>query len=136
MDIWNEVNDGTKPKITSGSCSGAKMAQLRDEQLKQGDPKDERTSPIGKPQLAVLTIGGNDVLFSSVVNDCIYRADFTKKMKGCDERLAEVNGIMDKPEFKRELMDTYADILKAGRDAQGADPAESFQIYVGKLVHA
>lgn len=87
----------------------------------------------------MLTISGNDVLFTKAVNDCIFRFDFPWNMKGCDERLAEVEGILDSPGFKKEVMDTYALIIKAGRDAggnrKGADPPESFQAFVGKLFH-
>jgi hypothetical protein len=53
-------------------------------------------------------------------------------MLGCDQRLAQAEGIVASPEFKRELMTTYASVIKAGRDAKGSDPPEAFQAFVGK----
>lgn len=132
---WNQINDNTKPKLTFGACSGAVMKKLRDTQLKQGDPVKAEETPIGHPQLAVLTISGNDVLFGKAINDCILRIGWG--LKSCDQRLAEIDGILNKPEFKQEIMDTYAAIIAAGREAgkkegAGANPPESFQAFVGE----
>jgi hypothetical protein len=56
------------PSLTFGACSGAKMANITAQQLNQGDPDPNAQYPnIGKPQIAVLTITGNDVGFSKYV---------------------------------------------------------------------
>lgn len=111
------------------------MKDLREKQLKQGEPSDSDREevPIGHPQLAVLTISGNDLLFKEIVNDCIFRfpgIDYDK-MKSCDQRVDQVQSMIDSPDFKKQLMETYAAVIKAGRDAGGADPPEAFQAFVG-----
>jgi hypothetical protein len=111
------------------------MKDLREKQLKQGDPVDTEKNdytPIGKPQIAVLTISGNDVLFSKVINDCVYRLWILGKMKGCDQRLREVEGMIDSTNFKNDILNTYLSIVAAGRCAGGANPMASFQVFVGK----
>lgn len=134
-DDWNVINDNTKPKLTFGACSGEVMKDMREKQLKQGEPsdKDREYVPIGHPQLAVMTISGNDLLFGDVVNDCIFRFPGMDhdKMKSCDQRVDEVQAKIDSSDFKKELMETYAAVIKAGRDAGGAQPPEAFQAFVG-----
>lgn len=64
-----------------GPCSGNVMVDVRENMLEQGDAKDTSQmgihdwpyTPIGKPQIAVMTISGNDVKFSGIVNDCVFR---------------------------------------------------------------
>jgi hypothetical protein len=53
-------------------------------------------------------------------------------MLSCDQRLAEAGGIVASIEFKKEIMSTYASVIKAGRDAKGSDAPEAFQAYLGK----
>ena len=63
-DEWLEMNGDTVPVLTFGACSGAKMDDLIQNQLKQGDPNANlEYTKIGKPQIAVLTISGNDLGF-------------------------------------------------------------------------
>jgi len=49
--------------LTFGSCTGATMQDVINEQLKQGDPTHYEYTPIGNPQLATLSAGGNDLGF-------------------------------------------------------------------------
>jgi hypothetical protein len=137
-DEWKDYGkDGKKPWLTFGPCSGNVMVDVREKMLEQGDAKNTRWmeetewpyTPIGKPQIAVMTIAGNDVKFSGIVNDCVIR--YKPKM-GCDQRLASSKAILASPEFKQELRFTYAKVIAAGRQAGGADPPESFQLYGGK----
>lgn len=137
-DEWKDFGkDGQKPSLTFGPCSGNVMVDVRENMLEQGDAKDTSQmgihdwpyTPIGKPQIAVMTISGNDVKFSGIVNDCVFR--YWPKM-GCDQRLADSKRILESPEFKQELRLTYAKVIGAGRQAGGADPPESFQLYAGK----
>ena len=134
---WNEINDGKRPDLTFGACSGNVMKDLREKQLQQGDPVDtgkNMFTPIGKPQIAVLTISGNDAEFSNLINDCIFRLFLLGKMLSCNQRMERVEGIIASPQFKQEIMSTYAAVIKAGRDAKGAEPPEAFQAYVGKYM--
>jgi hypothetical protein len=49
--------------LTFGSCTGAKMQDITNKQLQQGDPTHYEYTPIGKPQIATLSAGGNDLGF-------------------------------------------------------------------------
>lgn len=61
---WQDFN-GDQPTLTFGACNGAKTTDLIQKQLQQGNPNPNLPYPsIGKPQIAVVTIGGNDVGFS------------------------------------------------------------------------
>lgn len=65
LDAWGDLNGGSRPGLTFGACTGAETFDMIDHQLKQGDPDGgAQYTPIGKPQLAVMTIGGNDLGFS------------------------------------------------------------------------
>lgn len=138
MDEWSELGkDGKKPSLTFGPCSGNVMVDVREKMLEQGDAKDTKRmgpgmwpyTPIGKPQIAVMTISGNDINFSGIVNDCVFR--YWPKMS-CEKRLEDSANILRSPEFKQELRLTYAKVIAAGRKAGGADPPESFQVYGGE----
>lgn len=69
-DHWAFVNHGdrTLPRFSFHAYTGDKSLKLIDQQLKQGEYKDDknlpRNQPFGKPQVAVLTIGGNDARLS------------------------------------------------------------------------
>lgn len=72
---WDIFNGG-QPSLVFGACSGAKMADLVTRQLKQGNPKTKsQYTSIGKPQIAVMTIGGNDANFFGYVP---YAAKFSQ----------------------------------------------------------
>lgn len=63
-DTWNEINGNHKPLLHHGACTRAKMDDLIDKQLKPGeDNHNVHHRFFGKPQLAVLTIAGNDADF-------------------------------------------------------------------------
>lgn len=49
--------------LTFGSCTGALMQDVTDRQLTQGEPTHYEYTPIGKPQIATLSAGGNDLGF-------------------------------------------------------------------------
>ena len=48
-------------KLNFGACSGKKMKDVRDNQIK--DKPAQGYVAFGKPQIAVMTIGGNDISF-------------------------------------------------------------------------
>jgi hypothetical protein len=69
-DNWAFINDGdeTLPRFSFHAYIGDTGQELITQQLTQGDYKDDknlpRGQPFGKPQVAVLTIGGNDATLS------------------------------------------------------------------------
>lgn len=70
-DNWDFINgDDTLPRFTFPAYTGDKTDDLVIKQLTKGDYKDgnmnlPRGQPFGKPQLAVMTIGGNDAGLST-----------------------------------------------------------------------
>lgn len=66
MDHWKFVNHGdqTLPRFSFHAFTGDTTVELSTQQLNQGEYKDDlgqpRGQPFGKPQVAVMTIGGND----------------------------------------------------------------------------
>jgi lysophospholipase L1-like esterase len=68
-DNWGFINGDTHlPQFSFHAYTGDTTKELVKEQLKQGDFRDEidkgRGQQFGKPQLATLTIGGNDALLA------------------------------------------------------------------------
>jgi lysophospholipase L1-like esterase len=60
---WNDFNGG-QPDLVFGACAGAKMGGLVERQLEQGKPDGGREyTRIGKPEIGVMMIGGNDAGF-------------------------------------------------------------------------
>ena len=71
-DGWDFVNgDGDPPRFSFSAYTGDTTVELVSQQLAQGDWKqtnpDLPRHPFGKPQLAVVTIGGNDAKFGECV---------------------------------------------------------------------
>jgi hypothetical protein len=70
-ESWAAINNGddTLPWLSFHAYTGDLSMDLVKNQLRQGDHKDDKTLPrgqaFGKPQLAVLTIGGNDAKLSA-----------------------------------------------------------------------
>lgn len=69
-DSWATINDedDTLPRFSFHAYTGDLSMDLVKKQLTQGDYRDDknlpRTQKFGKPQLAVVTIGGNDAKLS------------------------------------------------------------------------
>jgi hypothetical protein len=65
-ESWAAINNGddTLPRLSFHAYTGDLSMDLVNKQLQQGEYKDDkmlpRTQHFGKPQLAVVTIGGND----------------------------------------------------------------------------
>ncbi|KAF2166923.1 hypothetical protein M409DRAFT_22975 [Zasmidium cellare ATCC 36951] len=108
------------------------MQQLTDDQLKQGDPNPNlEYTAVGRPQISIMTISGNDVGFSTVINNCVIQL---LSVVDCDTTLANVASQIDSQGFQNSLIDTFTHVLAAGRQAEGATPPESFQVYVAGYV--
>jgi hypothetical protein len=69
-DNWEFINgDNTLPRFSFPAYTGDTTVELVKEQLTRGDFKENnanlpRAQPFGKPQLAVVSIGGNDAHLS------------------------------------------------------------------------
>lgn len=68
MRDWSDFNVN-QPRLTFGACAGAKTFDVIGKQLRQGDPQNVELTPIGKPQIGVMTVGGNNVEFSKYVTN-------------------------------------------------------------------
>jgi hypothetical protein len=69
-DNWGFVNnDETLPRFSFHAYTGDKVQDMVAHQLKQSDYREgddpPRDGPFGKPQLAAVTIGGNDAMLST-----------------------------------------------------------------------
>jgi hypothetical protein len=71
QDNWAFINNGddTLPRFSFHAYTGDTSETMLVKQLIPGDYKDDknlpRAQPFGKPQVAVLTIGGNDAMLST-----------------------------------------------------------------------
>jgi len=71
---WEEITGaGDIPRFTWSAFTGDRAKELREQQLNDGPFEDRawanrgRGIPFGKPQLAAMTIGGNDALLSTYI---------------------------------------------------------------------
>ncbi|KAE8135882.1 SGNH hydrolase-type esterase domain-containing protein [Aspergillus pseudotamarii] len=132
-DNWAFVNNGdeTLPRFSFHAYTGDTSQELVVEQLQQGAYEDKpdrpRGQPFGKPQVAVLTIGGNDAGLSSILNDCIYRAWLPGD---CQTTLNALQQEIDNGNLRDKVNYAMYQVARAGREAGGANPRESFQVYV------
>ncbi len=84
------------------ACSGDKSAQI------QQQAKDHMDGTI---DLATVSLGGNDVLFANIVNDCVYR--FNGIFAGnCDSTLAAASQAINELEGKAK--DTLSTFMEVG----------------------
>ncbi|KAK6439375.1 hypothetical protein LTR95_004422 [Oleoguttula sp. CCFEE 5521] len=135
-DKWAMLNGGDKtlPRFSFHAHTGDLPTDLRSKQLDKGDYKEdykgkERGQPFGKPQVAVMTSGGNDIGLSSVLTACVYHL-WDSFDQSCDKALAAAQTKIDSRELFNELIVAMTDVAWAGRNAGGANPSESFQVYV------
>ncbi|KAK6433072.1 hypothetical protein LTR95_010748, partial [Oleoguttula sp. CCFEE 5521] len=132
---WASLNGGdrTLPRLSFHAYTGDLSTDVSAKQLKPGDFADDkvvrRNQPFGKPQVAVMTLGGNDMGLSNVLSACIYRA-WSVFDQTCDDAIAEAQATIDSAALFNHLTSAMADVAYAGRDAGGASPRESFQTYV------
>ncbi|KAL5045824.1 SGNH hydrolase-type esterase domain-containing protein [Aspergillus fruticulosus] len=133
---WGFVNnDDTLPRFSFHAYTGDKVQDLVAHQLKQGDYREgddlPRNQPFGKPQLAVVTIGGNDAMLSTILNDCVYRVALPGD---CQETLNNLQRELDSGSFQDKVNYGLFQVAHAGREAGGASPRESFQVFVLEYV--
>ncbi|KAM7205534.1 SGNH hydrolase-type esterase domain containing protein [Naviculisporaceae sp. PSN 640] len=134
VDMWEIINgERMKPNLTFLAYTEDRFRHVRDRQLQSDGPympdnwDQGRGAPFGNPQFAVMTIGGNDADFTGVINDCIYRMWFPSD---CHEALERVRKDFDNGVLESAIRSTMLAVVHKGRKARGADPPESFQLYV------
>ncbi|KAI9756479.1 MAG: hypothetical protein M4579_003818 [Chaenotheca gracillima] len=113
-------------KFTNAACSGATTQDVLDWQLL--DSEDSQLMygsrpAFGTPQFATITIGGDDMDFFDLVNNCIYEFIPTRP---CQEQLNHSLQLLHSPNFTKGLDTALARIIEKGRKAQGS----SFKLYV------
>ncbi|RMZ84469.1 hypothetical protein DV738_g785, partial [Chaetothyriales sp. CBS 135597] len=131
-DNWRLINNGGGlPRFSFHAYTGASTAELITEQLKKGDYQDDknlpRSQPFGKPQVAVLTIGWIDATFSHILNNCLLRL---WRPGDCQESLDALYGEIDNGSLREKITYALFEVANAGRQAGGANPRVSFQVYV------
>ncbi|KAL4874381.1 Spherulation-specific family 4-domain-containing protein [Aspergillus karnatakaensis] len=129
---WGFVNgDQTLPRFSFHAYTGDQTPQLINEQLKPGayeaNNMKPRNQPFGAPQVAVMTIGGNDAMLSKILMDCIYRA---WRPGNCEDTLNDLQEELDSGRFRLKVNTALYNVARAGRQAGGATPIESFQVFI------
>ncbi|ERF76444.1 hypothetical protein EPUS_07324 [Endocarpon pusillum Z07020] len=115
-------------KLNFGACSGNVMQDIRTKQLSDNAPVDYQN--FGKPQLAVITLGGNDLGFESAINACIIRAHGWPNIPGRNRVLIGIENKIQDLGFLGAFDELLLAIVVKGRVNGGADPPESFQLFV------
>ncbi|KAK2603441.1 hypothetical protein QQS21_004392 [Conoideocrella luteorostrata] len=135
-DSWEFINgDKHLPQFSFHAYTSDTTKELKEEQLKQGIFKDDfgtaRGQLFGKPQIATLTIGGNDALLAKILNACVYQY---WTAGDCDNTLDELDKMISSNRLKYEVTLAIEHVVASGRLAGGATPAESFQVYIPEYV--
>nr|POF17828.1 hypothetical protein CFP56_13240 [Quercus suber] len=121
LDNWGSINGGenTLPRFSFHAYTGDTTVELVTEQLKKGDHRDDRNlprnQPFGKPQIALLTIGGNDVMLAWLP-------------KNCQETFSSLQSDIDSGVLRGKINYALYSIADAGRAAGGLNRPESFQL--------
>nr|OQO27418.1 hypothetical protein B0A51_07869 [Rachicladosporium sp. CCFEE 5018] len=132
VDSWAFINgDATLPRFSFHAYTGATSIEVVTQQLKQGAYKDDKNiewyQPFGKPQIAVMTIGGNDAGLSTILKNCIYQAWKTAE---CAESLQELQDQINSGTLQDKINVALYNVAATGRAAGGTNPSRSFQVFV------
>jgi hypothetical protein len=131
---WKDLQLDGHRQNNFGACSGHVISQIKELQLGLGDPVDGQFKAIGKPQIAVLTAGGNDFLFADVILKCVLRL-YGVGSGNCENTLKEIEDkISKRDEAIKMYQDLFAHLIVAGRLAKGATNPAEFQVYIGAYI--
>ena len=116
MNGDSRLGSDTNRKFNFVACSGS-----RTKNIVKGGPYSQ-ADRLGNPQIATLTIGGNNVGFFDILNACIYQ--FYWGWSGdCNEALANSQALIDSPEFETNITDSINDVV-------GEASAPNFKLYM------
>lgn len=93
------------------------MQDLIDHQIELGDPNQKANYPkIGKPQIATVSIAGNDLGFGNIVNACLYH---WVGYGDCTQLLKDAHAALDDPGkvFEYKIVDVLSKIMARSRTA-------------------
>lgn len=146
---WEEFNGGTYPDLNFGASTGALMKDMIDKQINLGDGtwRDLEYHDFGRPQLAVLSISGNDIGFTNILNACQHPSASARNVLtisgvfkyslapgDCQTVLADAKKQIASEDFEAQLIDTFSRVALRGRTAAGATPPSAFQVYVAGYI--
>jgi len=122
------------------------MKDMTDKQLKLGDGtwRDLEYHDFGRPQLAVLSISGNDIGFVNILNACKHPSSSTRNFLmnfpgvfryswspgDCQTTLTDAKTKIASEDFQKQMTETFSKVAVTGRNAAGATPPSAFQVYV------
>ena len=96
--------------LNFGACSGNKMQDVTDKQLSDNATVDYKN--FGTPQVAVITISGNDIGFTDVINSCVIRAYGWPGITDCNEMLTRVENKIESIDFADQLDRVFINIIQ------------------------
>lgn len=118
-NVMNVVLDSTAPDTREFfyvACSGAKTADVKDNQA---------GSFVGDIDIATLSVGGNDIGFFNLINNCIFQFFITAS---CEEQISITQGLIDSEDFHSNLDGVLSKILENARSSQ-------FRLYMSGYAH-
>lgn len=118
-NVMNVVLDGSGPEgreFFDLACSGAVTTVVRDNQA---------GSFVSDIDIATLSVGGNDIGFFDIINNCIFQFYITNT---CEDQIKIAQGKIDGDEFHSNLDSVISTILKNARASQ-------FRLYMSGYAH-
>lgn len=118
-NVMNVVLDGTAPdqrQFFYVACSGAQTNNVRD---------DQANNFVWDVDIATLSIGGNDIGFFDIINNCIFQFYITAS---CQDQINIAQGKIDSEEFHANLDGAIGKILANARASQ-------FRLYMSGYAH-
>lgn len=118
-NVMNIVLDGTGPvtrEFFYVACSGAQTNNVRD---------DQAGNFVWDVDIATLSVGGNDIGFFEIINNCIFQFYITES---CENQINIAQGKIDSEEFHSNLDGVLSKILGNARASQ-------FRLYMSGYAH-
>lgn len=127
MQAGSSLPDTGSRKLNNVVCSGSSAQDILDHQFKdQGSNETQYGArpAFGKPQMATISLGGNDIGLRYLLNSCIY--NFYPSLYTCDEAIAASFAAIDDPILVENISKVISTTLAKGR--QGFPDA--FKVFV------
>jgi hypothetical protein len=107
LQVDGSLAAGMSVDFSFRACSGAKIPDV------QGQISDFRDGPENLKGFATISVGGNDVGFSGIIEACLIRASFGGA--SCDTKLAEATDAINSGALRQNLEQAYRNILDAAK---------------------